>query len=167
MYKLYVIWYKLTLNFQGRSLVKNVTVEGTESLGRFGHSVTNLGDLNGDECDGQYFCPVHGRWIYNGSCCILQISQSVLHLIKMEKCLFTMDLKAVGWSILLHSRQVPKWYNGAILMMFHWHTDNQTITAEQMINQVTNLSAINVFGFSLDGKVDVDGNQYRGVTIII
>ena len=51
--------------------------------------------------------------------------------------------------------------------MFHWHTDNQTITAEQMINQVTNLSAINVFGFSLDGKVDVDGNQYRGVTIII
>lgn len=32
----------------------------------------------------------------NGSCCILQILQLVLHLIKMEKCLYTMDLKAVG-----------------------------------------------------------------------
>ena len=41
----------------------------------------------------------------------------------------------------------------------------QTITAEQMTNQVTNLtSSITVFGFSLDGKVDVDDNQYRGDT---
>lgn len=38
----------------------------------------------------------------------------------------------------------------------------QVITAEQMVAQVTNLTALKGFGFSLDGKVDVDGNQYRG-----
>ena len=39
----------------------------------------------------------------------------------------------------------------------------QTITAEQMTDQVTNLtSGVTGFGFSLDGRVDIDDNQYRG-----
>lgn len=36
-----------------------------------------------------------------------------------------------------------------------------------MVAQVTDLDAITGFGFSLDGKVDVDGNQYRGECICI
>lgn len=43
--------------------------------------------------------------------------------------------------------------------------DDQIISAEQMMNQVTGLNVITGFGFSLDGKVDVDGNKYRGECI--
>ena len=35
-----------------------------------------------------------------------------------------------------------------------------------MVKQITNLTALKGFGFSLDGKVDVDGNGYRGIIII-
>lgn len=38
---------------QGSSLVKNLTVEGNVAFGRFGHSLTSLGDLNDDGCDGK------------------------------------------------------------------------------------------------------------------
>ena len=36
------------------------------------------------------------------------------------------------------------------------------VTAEQMVSQVTELTTLRGFGFSLDGKVDVDDNGYRG-----
>lgn len=44
----------LIINLQGHSLVRNQTIEGNVAFGRFGHSVTSLGDLNNDGCDGQY-----------------------------------------------------------------------------------------------------------------
>lgn len=52
-----------------------------------------------------------------------------------------------------------------VMMLFIIYAVAQVITAEQLVAQVTNLSMITGFGFSLDGKVDVDNNQYRGVTI--
>ena len=52
-----------------------------------------------------------------------------------------------------------------VMMLFIIYAVAQVITAEQLVAQVTNLSMITGFGFSLDGKVDADNNQYRGVTI--
>ena len=62
---------------------------GSVALGRFGHSVTSLGDLNNDGCDGQHLPVVMmcvQWWI------VLQILLLVLHLMKEEKCSFTMGL---------------------------------------------------------------------------
>ena len=42
----------------------------------------------------------------------------------------------------------------------------QVVTAEQIMSQVTELTTLTGFGFSLDGKVDVDDNGYRGDIII-
>ena len=36
------------------------------------------------------------------------------------------------------------------------------MTVEQMVSQVPELTTLTGFGFSLDGKVDVDDNGYRG-----
>ena len=63
---------------------------GSVALGRFGHSVTSLGDLNNDGCDGQHLPVVMmcvQWWI------VLQILLLVLHLMKEEKCSFTMGLR--------------------------------------------------------------------------
>ena len=132
------------------------------ALGRFGHSVTSLGDLNNDGCDGQHLPVVMmcvQWWI------VLQILLLVLHLIKEEKCSFTMGLKRLE-STPLCSRQVC---GGSEVVLTVCSLFTQTITAEQMTNQVTNLTSsggITGFGFSLDGKVDVDDNQYRGDTTL-
>ena len=45
---------------------------------------------------------------------------------------------------------------------YDYYCHLQVITAEQMVSQVSNLTSLEGFGFSLDGKVDVDGNGYRG-----
>ena len=88
--------------------MRNQTIEGNVAFGRFGHSVTSLGDLNNDGCDGQYVHTIIMCVVFISVCVcvcvcmcvcvflILQILQSVLHLMTMEKYLFTMDLKVVG-----------------------------------------------------------------------
>ena len=96
----------LKLIFQGLSFTKNGTVEGSAGLGRFGHSVTSLGDLNNDGCDGEHaFTSCDDVCWSNGGLYYMQILLLVLHLTKEEKCSFTMGLRRQE-STPLCSRQV-------------------------------------------------------------
>lgn len=43
----------------------------------------------------------------------------------------------------------------------------QIITAGEMVSRVSNLTSLSTFGFSLQGGVDVDNNQYRGTVLLM
>ena len=60
--------------------MRNQTIEGNVAFGRFGHSVTSLGDLNNDGCDGQY--------VHTIIMCVVFISVCVCVHVHVCMCVF-------------------------------------------------------------------------------
>lgn len=143
--------------FKGQGLIKNASIAGQVTFGHFGHSITNLGDLNNDGCDGNIYTHII---CYMYTYCTTDIAVSAPF--DEGGKVFTYFGCNDSSTIINTTQQQVKKMCFTIKNAYDYYCHLQVITAEQMVSQVSNLTSLEGFGFSLDGKVDVDGNGYRG-----